>query len=115
MGYAVHQAAVADKDVGPVIDNDVARAIELRRKELFGERHAHRVGEPLAQRSCRRFDSKRYTALGMTRRHRLSKALDLFHRQGVAAQVEERILKHDPWPFESTKRSRSGHRRLAGL
>jgi hypothetical protein len=96
--YALHQAAVADKDIGPVIDNDVARAIELRCKELFGERHAHCVGESLAQRSCRRFDSRRYTALGMTGRHRLelSKALDLFHRQGVAAQVEERILKHRP-------------------
>ena len=96
MRYALHETAIADKDVGTMIDDDVSRAIELRRKKLFGERHAHRVGEPLPQRSRRRFDSGRHAALGMTRCHRmeLSEPLELFQRQGIAAQVQERILKH---------------------
>ena len=58
---ALHQAAVAGEHVGEVVDDGVA---EPRIDEPLGQRHAHRVGEALAQRA--RWSS-RCRARGRTR------------------------------------------------
>ena len=47
---ALHHAAVADEDIGVVIDDVEARAIELAGEKLFGESHADRIGETLPER-----------------------------------------------------------------
>ena len=68
MADAFHQAAVAEEDVGAVVDDVVAVAIELGGEQLLGERHADRVGEALAERAGRRLDAGRDADLRMARR-----------------------------------------------
>ena len=48
---AFHEAAVADEAVGVVIDDRRAVLVVLRCEQFLGERHAHGVGEALAQRA----------------------------------------------------------------
>ena len=48
---AFHEAAVADEAVGVVIDDRQAFAVELAGQQFFGQRHADRVGQALAQRT----------------------------------------------------------------
>jgi hypothetical protein len=48
---AFHQAAVAEEDVGVVIDDGVAGAVELGGQHLLGQRHADGVGDALAERA----------------------------------------------------------------
>ena len=59
MRDAFHQAAVADENVGPMIDDFVTGLIELRGEQPFGERHPDGVGEPLSQRTGRRLHARR--------------------------------------------------------
>jgi len=54
--YAFHQAAVAKKDPGPVIDDFMPRAIELGREHPFCHRHTNRVAKALSQWARRRLD-----------------------------------------------------------
>ena len=53
---AFHQVAVGGEHIGVVID-DVAA--ELGREMAFGNRHADRIGEPLAERTGRGLDAGR--------------------------------------------------------
>ncbi|VTN11031.1 Uncharacterised protein [Raoultella terrigena] len=48
---AFHHAAVAHERVGEVVNDIVARTVELRRQGFFSNRHPDRVGNPLAQRA----------------------------------------------------------------
>ena len=53
MGDPLHQATITQKYPRVVVDNGVTIAVELRRQRLFGDRHAHRISQTLAQRpSC---------------------------------------------------------------
>ena len=52
----LHHAAVAHEHVGVVIDDGVAGAVEGGRQRALGQRHAHRIGKPLAQRAGGGFD-----------------------------------------------------------
>ena len=65
MADAFHQAAVAEEDVGAVVDDGVPGAVELARQHLLGEREADRVREALAERAGRRLDAGRRADLGM--------------------------------------------------
>ena len=65
---AFHQAAVADEDVGVVVDDRVAVAVELGGEQLFGQRHADRVGQALAERAGGGLDAGRDVDFGMARR-----------------------------------------------
>ena len=93
---AFHQAAVADEHVGAMVDDRMAGAIELGREQPFGERHADRVGESLAERPGRRLDARRHADFRMAGRLRvqLAKAPELVDRQRVAGQVQQRVLQH---------------------
>ena len=73
---ALHEAAVAGDDIGVVIDELLA---EAGRKHALGERHADRVGEPLAERAGGGLDAVRVAALGMAGRAavELAEALEL--------------------------------------
>ena len=51
---AFHQAAVAYKHIGVVVDQIVA---ELGIEDALGERHTHRIGETLAERAGGRLDA----------------------------------------------------------
>jgi hypothetical protein len=48
---AFHQAAVAQEDVGVVVHHVMAFAVEFGGQQLFGQRHAHGIGNALAQRA----------------------------------------------------------------
>ena len=99
----LHQAAIAAKDVGVVID-DVAA--ELRRQHALGERHADRIAEPLAERPGRRLDAGRVTALGMAggAAAELPEMLDLVDRHvGIAGQVEQPVEQHRAVPVRQHK------------
>ena len=93
---AFHQAAVAEKHIGAVIDQRVARAIELVRQQLFGQRHAHRIGQALAQRAGGRFHAGRDADLGVARRLavQLPEVAQLAHRQVVAGEVQQCVQQH---------------------
>ena len=94
----LHQAAVAAKDVGVVVDD---LAAELCGQHALGERHADRVAEPLAERPGRRLDAARMAALGMAggAAAELPETLDLGDRHvGIAGQVQEPVEQHRAVP-----------------
>ena len=83
----LHQAAVAAKHIGVVIDHAVA---ELGGEQAFGQRHADRIAEPLAERAGGDLDAARMAALGMAggAAAELAETLDLGHRHvGIAEQM----------------------------
>ena len=95
---AFHQAAVAAEDVGVVIDD---LAAELGGEEALGERHADRVGEPLAERPGGHLDAGREAPLGMPggAAAELAKMLQLVQRHvGIAEQVQEPVEQHRAVP-----------------
>ena len=95
---AFHQAAVAEEHVGVVIDDVEAVAVELGGEHLLGQRHAHRVGQALAERSGGRFHAGRVTVFGVPRclAVQLAELLDVVDRQVVAGQVQQRVKQHRP-------------------
>ena len=97
---AFHQAAVAQKDIGVVIDDRVARPVELRGQQFFGERHADRVGQSLAERAGGGFHAGRDADLRMAGRLRmqLAEIAQLRHRQVVAGEMQQRVLQHRTVP-----------------
>jgi hypothetical protein len=91
-----HQAAVAEEHPGAVVDDGEAVAVEAVGQHLLGQRHAHRVGEALAQRPGGGFHTRRFTGLRMPGglRVQLAEALQLFDRQRVAGEVQQGVLQH---------------------
>jgi len=55
---AFHQAAVTEEHPGAVVHDLVTRAVEGGGEELLRERHADRVGQPLAERAGGGLDAK---------------------------------------------------------
>ena len=96
MGDAFHQAAIAQEAPGGVVDDGVARTVELRRQCLLGDRHAHGIGQPLAQRAGGGLDTRRITVfrvtggLGM----QLAEVLQIFKAQLVAREVQQGVEQH---------------------
>ncbi len=93
---ALHEAAVAAKRIGVVVDDVVARSIECGGKDSLRECHADRIGEALAERPGRRLDARRAAVFGMPGRLRmqLAKAPQLVHRQVVAGEMQQRVKQH---------------------
>ena len=56
---AFHQAAVAEEDIGVVIDDLVAGLVELGGQQLLGHGHADGVGDALAERAGGGLDARR--------------------------------------------------------
>ena len=98
MGHALHQTAITQKHPRVMINNGVARAIELSAQGFFRDRHAHSICQTLAQgpRSC--LNAGGITVLRMTGRLtvQLPELLDVFNRQLIPAQVQKRINEHRP-------------------
>ena len=93
---AFHQAAVADEGVSIVIDHVQAGLVEFGGQQFFGQRHAHGVGEALTQRAGGGFDARRDVDFRMARGlgMQLAELFQIFHRQVVACEVQQRILQH---------------------
>ena len=93
---AFHQATVAHEDVGVVVDDLVAGAVELLREQLFSQRHADGVGHALAQRAGGGLDAGGVADFGVARRFavQLAEVFQLFHGQRIARQVQQRVNQH---------------------
>ena len=68
MGDALHHAAVAQEHIGVMVDDGVAGTIEGGGQRALRQRHAHGVGEALAQRTGGGLDPEMHFALRMARR-----------------------------------------------
>ena len=90
---AFHQIAVAGDNPGSVVNDGVARAVVARGKVRFGDGHADRVRETLAERAGRDLDAGSVAALGMARRLAapLTKLLDVVEREVVAGDMEQAV------------------------
>ena len=93
---AFHQAAVAEEDIGVVVDDVVAGAVELGGEDLLGERHADRVGDALAERAGGGLDAGGVAVFGVARglAVQLAEALEFLDRQVVAGQVQQCVEQH---------------------
>ena len=96
VGNALHQAAIPHEGVGVVVDNGVALAVELGRQHPFRQRHAHRVGQALAQGTRGGLDTRGIAVLGMAGclAVQLAKILQLIHRQVIAGEVQQGVEQH---------------------
>jgi hypothetical protein len=90
--HALHEIAVGDDPPDPVRE----QPRQLGLGELGGERHAHAVGEPLAERAGGHLHARGQVVLGVARRLRspLAELLQLGERQVVAGEVEQRVEQH---------------------
>jgi hypothetical protein len=81
-----------------VIEDRVLGRVEARGGHLAGHRHAHRVGDPLAERTGGGLDPGGLAELRVPGRGAVQRAEfpHLLHRQGVAAQVQPRVQEHAP-------------------
>ncbi len=95
-GHALHEVAVRDDRVDPVVDDLVARAVEARREHALGDGHADRVAEALPERPGRGLDAGGVAELRVARRARapLAEGLQVVERDVVAREVERRVLEH---------------------
>ena len=93
---AFHQAAVAEEDIGVVVDDVVAGTVELGGEDLLGQRHADGVGDALAERAGGGLDAGGVAVFGVAGglAVELAEALELLDRQVVAGEVEERVDQH---------------------
>lgn len=62
-GHTFHQVAVADERPGAVVYGCVAALVVARRQMRFGDRHADRVRQALAQRAGRDLYARRIASL----------------------------------------------------
>ena len=91
---AFHQAAVACEHIGIVIHEVFA---ELGAKMRFGDRHADRVADTLAERAGRRLDAGCVTIFRVTggRCAKLAEILDILDGDIVVArEIEQRVQEH---------------------
>ena len=105
-------ASIAEKDVSVVIDQVVARLIEQGAGVSLSNCETHGVGEALAERSSRDLNTGSVVAFGMAGGYAVhlllsldyralankvvtySEVLQVIHRDLVAEQMQESILKH---------------------
>ena len=88
------QATVADEGIGEMVDQ---AGTETCAQKRFGDRHAQRIGDALAERAGRHFDAGGRVDLGVPGavRAEFAKRLDLLDRDAfVAGQVQQRIQQH---------------------
>ena len=93
---ALHQAAIAVEDVGVVVDDGVAGAVELARQQLLGQREADRVRQALAERAGGGLDAGRVADFRVARgaAAELPERLQVVDREVVAGQVQQRVEQH---------------------
>jgi hypothetical protein len=93
---AFHHAAVTHHHVGAVVDDRMTGPIKAGGEQLLGQRHAHRVGQALAERPGGGFHAGRDADLGMARclAEQLAKVAQLLDGQVIAGEVKQRVEQH---------------------
>jgi hypothetical protein len=87
---------VADEAVRAMVDDVVARPVEVRSKQPLRDRHADGVRESLAERTGRRFHTwcQSHLRVAGCFRVQLAEALDLLDRQVVSREMQKRVKQH---------------------
>ena len=87
------QIAVRGQDIGMVVDEFVAGAVELRRQPAFRQSHPDGVGEPLPQRAGGDFHARRQAVFRVAGRLAapLPEPPQFVQRQVIARQMQQRI------------------------
>src|SRR6184192_4099343 len=114
---AFHQTTVTHEYPRSVVDDRVARPIEFRGQELLGERHADRIGQPLPEWARGGFHPGRDSDLRMSGSLavQLTKALQLFQRQRITGEVEQRIQQHRTVTIGKHEAVAVGPERIGGI
>ena len=96
MRNAFHHAAIAHERVGEVVNDVVARTVELRRQGLLSNRHTHSVCNTLTQRAGGGFYASGVAHFRVTWSFgvQLTEVFQLFDRQIVAGEVQQAIDQH---------------------
>ena len=87
---ALHEAAVAGEHVGVVVDHVETWAVKLRAEGFFGDRHANRVSEALAEWASCRLDARRVAVFWVARglRIHLPELFDVLDRHVITGEVQ---------------------------
>ncbi len=87
---AFHKTAVAREAPGVMIHERGIGVIEARCQRGFTQRHAHGIGQTLAQRAGGRLDARGHEVFRMTRGlgMQLTKILDVVERYVIAGQMQ---------------------------
>src|SRR5689334_10232138 len=114
---SLHQAAVADRNVGVVVDDIEAWTVELRAEDPLGECHADGVCETLPQRTGRGFHARGESVLGVPGclRMKLTKAPQLAYRQVIAGQVQDGVQQHRAMAVRKYEAIAVGPSRVGGV
>ncbi|MBK4824724.1 hypothetical protein GJS26_00775 [Pectobacterium carotovorum subsp. carotovorum] len=79
-----------------MVNNLVARTVELRRQRALGNRHTHGVGNTLTQRAGGGFDAGGVAVFRVTRSFgmQLTEVFQFFNRQVVAGEMQQAVNQH---------------------
>ena len=93
---AFHQATVAHKNIGIVVNHRKTRTVVLERQPGFGQGHANRVRQTLSERTSRGLNARRNAKLRMARSFRmhLAKLAQFADWQVIARQMQQRVQQH---------------------
>ena len=96
VGDALHQAAVAQKGIGVVVDDVVAGLVELGGQGLFGDGHADGVGDALAQGTGGGLHARRIAVFGVSGGLgvQLTEILQVVDGQIVPGQMQQGVDQH---------------------
>ena len=112
---ALHQAAIAGDAIGEM----AADRIAVTRVQLtLRQRHADRVGKPLAERTGRRFNARCVAMLGMSGGlgAELTEIADLIDAHaGIAGQMQQRVKQHRAMTGRQHEPVAVGPRRRTGI
>ena len=117
MRDAFHQAAIADKRVGVMIDHRQIRLVEFGRKQFLCQRHTDRIGNALTEWPGSSLDAwcdmdfRMASSLGV----QLAEILDLVHRQVVTGQMQQGILQHRAMTVREHKAVTIGPQRVSRI
>ncbi len=94
--HPFHEVAVRAQNPGPVIDDALAGAVELRRQMGFGHREPDRGGDPLAERAGGHLHPRDQSDLRVAGglRSPLPEVLELFEREIVAGEMKDTVKEH---------------------
>ncbi len=85
-----HQATIAHKDVGVVVNDLVAALVELGSERTLSNRHTNRIGDALAKRTGSGLNAWRIAILRMTRSLgvELTEISQIINREIISGQVQ---------------------------
>ena len=96
VGDSLHHITVGAEHIRPVIDDLMARAIEVGGEPALGQREADRVRHSLTERPGRRLHSGDVSVFRMTSRRRtpLTEVPNVLFADVVPAEMQERVDQH---------------------